>query len=92
MKVVIDGMAWLPANELKEHQRANLRNALTIHPSKTFDAPGKKAPQPIELYIEKNDLFGVPRAFYERVRKGDCLLYTSPSPRDKRQSRMPSSA
>ena len=24
--------------------------------------------------------------------KGDCLLYTSPSPRDKRQSRMPSSA
>ena len=29
------------------------------------------------------------------VREGgpiDCLLYTSPSPRDKRQSRMPSSA
>ena len=23
---------------------------------------------------------------------GDCLLYTAPSPRDKRQSRMPSSA
>ena len=27
-----------------------------------------------------------------RVQFGDCLLYTSPSPRDKRQSRMPSSA
>ena len=26
------------------------------------------------------------------VTSGDCLLYTSPSPRDKRQSRMPSSA
>ena len=26
------------------------------------------------------------------VQVGDCLLYTSPSPRDKRQSRMPSSA
>ena len=26
------------------------------------------------------------------VEKNDCLLYTSPSPRDKRQSRMPSSA
>ena len=26
------------------------------------------------------------------VRAGTCLLYTSPSPRDKRQSRMPSSA
>ena len=25
-------------------------------------------------------------------RPGGCLLYTSPSPRDKRQSRMPSSA
>ena len=27
-----------------------------------------------------------------RARKAACLLYTSPSPRDKRQSRMPSSA
>ena len=26
------------------------------------------------------------------IRPGDCLLYTSPSPRDKRQTRMPSSA
>ena len=28
----------------------------------------------------------------ELVRHMACLLYTSPSPRDKRQSRMPSSA
>ena len=28
----------------------------------------------------------------ELSRARDCLLYTSPSPRDKRQSRMPSSA
>ena len=27
-----------------------------------------------------------------RAKLQDCLLYTSPSPRDKRQSRMPSSA
>ena len=27
-----------------------------------------------------------------RLHSGGCLLYTSPSPRDKRQSRMPSSA
>ena len=26
------------------------------------------------------------------INHGDCLLYTSPSPRDKRQPRMPSSA
>ena len=29
--------------------------------------------------------------FYSDIHR-DCLLYTSPSPRDKRQSRMPSSA
>ena len=28
----------------------------------------------------------------DSIRSLDCLLYTSPSPRDKRQSRMPSSA
>ena len=28
----------------------------------------------------------------EQVQSAICLLYTSPSPRDKRQSRMPSSA
>ena len=30
--------------------------------------------------------------FTKKRQVGDCLLYTSPSPRDKRQSRMPSSA
>ena len=34
---------------------------------------------------------GVPRDTRYALR-GSCLLYTSPSPRDKRQSRMPSSA
>ena len=29
---------------------------------------------------------------FSYVLQGACLLYTSPSPRDKRQSRMPSSA
>ena len=28
----------------------------------------------------------------QNIQHLDCLLYTSPSPRDKRQSRMPSSA
>ena len=36
---------------------------------------------------------GEPWGFYTVVEQiDDCLLYTSPSPRDKRQSRMPSSA
>ena len=29
---------------------------------------------------------------YDKMWRTGCLLYTSPSPRDKRQSRMPSSA
>ena len=33
-----------------------------------------------------------PLVFDADVRRDGCLLYTSPSPRDKRQSRMPSSA
>ena len=32
------------------------------------------------------------REFWEKIKMTSCLLYTSPSPRDKRQSRMPSSA
>ena len=32
------------------------------------------------------------KALSQRIRSQTCLLYTSPSPRDKRQSRMPSSA
>ena len=35
---------------------------------------------------------GPPRKYYSITDSGFCLLYTSPSPRDKRQSRMPSSA
>ena len=45
---------------------------------------GDKLPNESEMI----DLFGVSKG---TVREA-CLLYTSPSPRDKRQSRMPSSA
>ena len=47
------------------------------------------------LLAEVIDAF-LPRGFFPAVVPGTrlvtCLLYTSPSPRDKRQSRMPSSA
>ena len=48
---------------------------------------GIKIMTDIELFSEKNNvkLIGV-------TGTNGCLLYTSPSPRDKRQSRMPSSA
>ena len=41
----------------------------------------------------KNLVFADKKIFCQELRLlGICLLYTSPSPRDKRQSRMPSSA
>ena len=47
--------------------------------------------------LKEHDASGKANAFVDRrFGEGDagmtCLLYTSPSPRDKRQSRMPSSA
>ena len=48
-----------------------------------------------QIFVKDNKPIGDKWSFDEdnrkRVPKG-CLLYTSPSPRDKRQSRMPSSA
>ena len=38
------------------------------------------------------ELLSAPISFFEVILGYVCLLYTSPSPRDKRQSRMPSSA
>ena len=52
----------------------------------------------IELAGQVKDLSYVDLNFpyfggsYSNEQIKDCLLYTSPSPRDKRQSRMPSSA
>ena len=42
--------------------------------------------------IAVSEVEGVTGHFYELKKSNICLLYTSPSPRDKRQSRMPSSA
>ena len=45
----------------------------------------------LEFDTDKRDTLGV-RVDRKRRQHITCLLYTSPSPRDKRQSRMPSSA
>ena len=46
-------------------------------------------PQEPAAYIEGTEW---DRVTQDYIRQYNCLLYTSPSPRDKRQSRMPSSA
>ena len=48
----------------------------------------------IHMNIEKRlfQIIGEDAGYVHTARSRNCLLYTSPSPRDKRQSRMPSSA
>ena len=41
----------------------------------------------LEIRVARNDQVAL-----DEIESLACLLYTSPSPRDKRQSRMPSSA
>ena len=45
-----------------------------------------------EDFFEDMRRFKYIKRLLKKYHKGTCLLYTSPSPRDKRQSRMPSSA
>ena len=46
----------------------------------------------ISTKVEGDYEVGLGEYYYTRTTLQSCLLYTSPSPRDKRQSRMPSSA
>ena len=69
--------------------------ALTMHHSTTyhpppFDTDHKRLQIALKINKFKRGP-GYPRVKYEMY-SDPCLLYTSPSPRDKRQSRMPSSA
>ena len=63
--------------------RLNMHEAVANH----FSAC---VPESSNFYVNKAGIH------FSRMRASDlilvCLLYTSPSPRDKRQSRMPSSA
>ena len=75
--------------------------ALKQHPTRFFSAYEANANKGMEevrkirrLYKEHNlkAVTAFPSGLCPQVPINDCLLYTSPSPRDKRQSRMPSSA
>ena len=64
----------------REHETARRLLNLLYH--------GEKTPALVRLLLR---FYQAETIFKNRNDKG-CLLYTSPSPRDKRQSRMPSSA
>ena len=56
-----------------------------------FERDGKKM-ESIEDYVVVEDYLHAVNQTYEIKLRQDCLLYTSPSPRDPKTSRMPSSA
>ena len=66
-----------------------------------FSGASYAAPAPVVTYnqnpVEGGMVFDADAKFFKEPAAGDfhaqgCLLYTSPSPRDQRGSRMPSSA
>ena len=67
-------------------QNAYDAQATTIDFRLTINAAGR-----IELHVD-DDGIGMDRDTLENVLLCICLLYTSPSPRDRTRSRMPSSA
>ena len=64
---------------------------LFLEPKRLYNGPFYGDPHAPAKAWRGHELGEVPRGHYT-VPLGNCLLYTSPSPRDKRQSRMPSSA
>ena len=57
-----------------------------------FNAVTPQHPTKKEYYTKQAAILGLEPPHYEKKEDEDCLLYTSPSPRDQRGSRMPSSA
>ena len=72
-------------------------SAVDVHGVQTVRVTDEAAEAVFHYDVHARDLWGTSMvvrrlATMTLVRTKDCLLYTSPSPRDKRQSRMPSSA
>ena len=86
-------MATYPHMRLRRTRKADWSRRLTRETTLTRDdliwtivlSDGKPARAPVP------SMPGVDRVNLKEVVK-DCLLYTSPSPRDRTRSRMPSSA
>ena len=66
---------------------AQTKPSLPVHVIEQFG----EAPKVLDGPLSPAYQFAARVAFVDSTTRG-CLLYTSPSPRDKRQSRMPSSA
>ena len=82
-----DGEKWLVARcWSKDCDYYDILTALGVpHPK------GQRPTSDFKI-AEYQNSDGNPREVYRKDNPGGCLLYTSPSPRDRQKSRMPSSA
>ena len=94
-EVIVSDEVWLPPEKRNigmVFQDYALFPHLTVEKNIAFGL-GKNDLEKGRLkeVIDMCNLSGLINKFPQEL-SGGCLLYTSPSPRDKRQSRMPSSA
>lgn len=68
MKVVVNGLAWLPKSELSPPQLKALREELTVMPRSIGDYPGEEK-KPIHLYSETQAHIGIARGYFETNRR-----------------------
>ena len=72
--------------DLREWKIRNTKNGIAALPPSRNAGPDKNNPGK-DKYINYYSIFADQMDMYK-----NCLLYTSPSPRDRQKSRMPSSA
>ena len=84
IKAQIDGSQTVNEDDSKSINKSSLDTNLRIVDASHGNSENRIINQFKELLKQKN--------FEPGIQLISCLLYTSPSPRDKRQSRMPSSA
>ena len=81
------------SNKLSPNKKSGLRKSQVIKNKNISKKDVETLSVRSALKVHNNKQIEDNSIFENRVRHAvGCLLYTSPSPRDKRQSRMPSSA
>ena len=96
MKAIENNFDDLKVNELLKKHFIELRSVSSKGSTHVLDIPGLKDPS-IKFWSlwDNNYLIGCGALKFIGQNHGEfksCLLYTSPSPRDAHESRMPSSA
>ena len=85
--------AWLLHPDLRQHQAEQPWQAIADHINQASDLRQALQQRCDELGIQLEELDPTaPPAYRPAAKPQPCLLYTSPSPRDRQKSRMPSSA